>query len=63
MKIDRKVAKGYEIRCLCSRAFVARPGPSVECPYCGHTALSADMVAEFYDREAERTEPDRTAAA
>jgi rRNA maturation endonuclease Nob1 len=64
MKIDRKVAKGYEIRCDCSRAFVTgRLGPSVECPYCGHTALSADLAAEFHARVAEDREAERIAAA
>jgi hypothetical protein len=64
MKIDRKVAKGYEIRCDCNRAFVTgRLGPSVECPYCGHTALSADLVAEFYAPKAETAKAKHTAAA
>jgi hypothetical protein len=35
----------------------------VECPYCGHTALSADLVAEFYAPEAEKAKAKHTAAA
>ena len=64
MKIERRVAKGYEVHCACNRAFVAsRLGPSIECPYCGQTALSADLVADFYAQPAEEAKGRRTAAA
>lgn len=64
MKIDRKVARGYEVHCACNRAFVAKTlSPSIECPYCGRTALSTDLVAEFYAQSAESGKGRRTAAA
>ena len=57
MHIEAKVTKGTVIRCDCSETFVVKQlGLSVECPYCGKTALSADMAADFAlrDREDER---------
>ena len=57
MHIEAKVPKGAVIRCDCNETFVVKQlGLSVECPYCGKTALSADMAADYAlrDREEKR---------
>ena len=54
MVIRRKVRRGYEIDCNadCRKAHasgfvVANLGVSVECPRCGRTALSTDLISDF----------------
>jgi hypothetical protein len=51
MIIDGKLPQGYVVVCSSgqhSHSFlVRRLGPSVECPKCGRTALSADLATEF----------------
>ena len=48
MFIEAKTERGYRVACGCEKTFVVRRlGPSVECPHCGHTALSVDLVTEF----------------
>lgn len=53
MIIDGKLPEGYVVLCdIChSFAFLVKNlGPSVECPKCGTTALSVDLVNDFVDR-------------
>ncbi len=49
--IDDKLTEGYVILCKAKDEdhtfLVRRLGPSVECPRCGSTALSTDLVLEF----------------
>ncbi len=49
--IDDKLPEGYVILCQAKDEdhtfLVRRLGPSVECPRCGSTALSTDLVLEF----------------
>ncbi len=49
--IDDKLPEGYVILCKAKDEdhtfLVRRLGPSVECPRCGSTALSADLTLEF----------------
>lgn len=51
MTIDGKLPQGYVVICGSGRhshTFLVRQlGPSVECPRCGDTALSVDLVAAF----------------
>lgn len=59
MVIDGHLPQGYVVVCRTEshdHSFLAkRLGPSVECPLCGHTALSSDLVAAFYtDRSRSR---------
>jgi hypothetical protein len=49
MRIEAKLSHSIIIRCDCDRTFnVRRLGPSVECPHCGHTALTPDLVTEWH---------------
>ena len=54
MIIDGTLPEGYVLICNAghnSHSFlVKRLGPSVECPRCGRTALSADLAAAFIER-------------
>jgi hypothetical protein len=49
--IDDKLPEGYVILCKAKNEdhtfLVRRLGPSVECPKCGSTALSTDIVLEY----------------
>ena len=51
MIIDGKLPQGYVVICSSdqhSHSFLVRQlGPSVECPKCGRTALSAELATEF----------------
>jgi hypothetical protein len=54
MYLDDRSPDGHIIVCTgdgTEHSFLRRRlGLSVECPICGHTALSVDLVAEFYRR-------------
>ncbi|NNG03065.1 MAG: hypothetical protein HKM95_03070 [Inquilinus sp.] len=49
MHIESMSSNGYVIRCERGHSFRVRTlGPSVECPKCGQTALSADLTTAYY---------------
>ena len=54
MRIDAKLSEGYVILCSNKQEehvfIVSTLGPAVECPKCGHTALSGDLATEFVRR-------------
>jgi hypothetical protein len=54
MYIDDRSPDGHIVVCTgdgTEHSFLRRRlGLSVECPFCGHTALSVDLVTEFYRR-------------
>jgi hypothetical protein len=54
MYLDGKIPDGYVALCASNgeaHSFVVRRlGPSVECPQCGRTALSANLIAAYYER-------------
>ena len=54
MHLDGKIPEGYVVLCApndeAHTFIVRRLGPSVECPQCGRTALSADLIAAYYER-------------
>jgi len=54
MYFDGKISDGYVALCASNgeaHSFVVRRlGPSVECPQCGRTALSANLIAAYYER-------------
>jgi hypothetical protein len=53
MRIERRLAQGYEITCAGGHHFIARRlGPSVECPLCGETALTTEITTAYFDRPA-----------
>ena len=51
---DGRLPEGYIVVCGCDGAghsfLVRRIGVSIECPKCGRTALTADLVADYYIR-------------
>ncbi len=48
MHIESKVSEGHVICCEMGHTFVAKlRGPSVECPKCGRTALSAELATAY----------------
>ncbi len=53
MTIDGKIPEGYVLLCdRCEDAFLARRlGPSVECPRCGQTEVSTDLMTEYLLRD------------
>ena len=55
MILDGRLPQGYVVVCTNgddSHSFlVRRLGPSVECPACGHTALSTDLLQAYYERD------------
>jgi hypothetical protein len=55
MILDGRLPQGYVVVCTSggdSHSFlVRRLGPSVECPGCGRTALSADLLQAYYERD------------
>ena len=55
MILDGRLPQGYVVVCTSrsdSHSFlVRRLGPSVECPECGRTALSADLLQSYYERD------------
>jgi hypothetical protein len=54
MIVDGRLPEGYVVICTNGADqhsfLVRRLGPSVECPICGRTALSADLLQDFYAR-------------
>ena len=56
MIIDGRLPEGYVVVCTCDRGghsfLVRRLGPSVECPNCGYTAISADLATAFLCKQA-----------
>lgn len=54
MMIDAKLPEGYVLLCGAAQephTFLVRQlGPSVECDQCGQTALSVDLVTDFFSR-------------
>ena len=52
--LDERLSEGFVIVCSGSNgehSFVLRGlGPSIECPLCGRTALSSQLVDAYYDR-------------
>jgi hypothetical protein len=68
MYLDGKLPEGYVAICAPSgeaHSFIVRRlGPSVECPQCGRTALSANLIAAYYERMSDETivVPDRPQA-
>jgi len=52
--LDGKLPEGYVVICAPNgepHSFVVRRlGVSVECPQCGRTALSANLIAAYYER-------------
>jgi hypothetical protein len=55
MIVDGRLPQGYVVVCTASgdahSFLVRRLGPSVECPECGRTALSADILQAYYERD------------
>lgn len=56
MYLDARLPEGPVVICSCDGAehsfLVHRPGVAVECPTCGRTALSTELVADLYARAA-----------
>lgn len=55
MRLDDRLPEGHVVLCTGNGSsehsfLVRRLGLSVECPKCGHVALSVDLVADFYKR-------------
>jgi len=52
--LDERLSEGFVIVCSSARgehSFVLRGlGPSIECPLCGRTALSSQLVDAYYER-------------
>jgi hypothetical protein len=59
MYLDGKIPEGYVVLCAPNgetHSFIVRRlGPSVECPQCGRTALSANLIAAYYQRLSDET--------
>lgn len=55
MILDGRLPQGYVVVCTGSgdphSFLVRRLGPSVECPACGRTALSSDLLQAYYERD------------
>jgi hypothetical protein len=55
MILDGRLPQGYVVVCTNSgdshSFLVRRLGPSVECPECGRTALSPDLLQAYYERD------------
>jgi len=48
----------YMLVCSCTRTFKTRRGGlSVECPHCGNTALTADLVLSHLTRQEKDSKP------
>lgn len=54
MYLDGKLPEGYVVICAPNgepHSFIIRRlAVSVECPQCGRTALSASLIAAYYER-------------
>jgi hypothetical protein len=52
--LDERLSEGFVVVCASGRgehSFVLRGlGPSIECPLCGRTALSSQLVDAYYER-------------
>jgi hypothetical protein len=52
--LDEHISEGYVIVCGSSEGehsfLLSRLGPSIECPKCGRTALSAALLDAYYKR-------------
>jgi hypothetical protein len=63
MYLDTRIPEGQVVVCTCAGEehsfMVARLGVSVECPTCGRTALSANLIDDYYARaNRKRERPD-----
>ena len=51
MQLDGRIPEGYVVLCTgdgeCHSFLVRKLGPSVECPECGRTALSSQLVDTY----------------
>jgi hypothetical protein len=58
MYLDDRIPDGYVIVCAGGGGehsfLLSKLGPSIECPRCGRTALSTNLLDDYYGR-AERT--------
>jgi len=69
MYLDGKIPEGHVVLCESNgeaHSFVVhRLGLSVECPRCGHTALSANLISAYYERLSDQVivVPDRPGEA
>jgi hypothetical protein len=56
MYLDARLPEGHIVICGCSGGehsfLVHKLGLAVECPTCGRTALSTELIADFYARAA-----------
>jgi hypothetical protein len=63
MYLDGKIPEGFVVLCAPNgeaHSFVIRRlGPSVECPHCGRTELSANLIAAYYERLSPSYRPPR----
>jgi hypothetical protein len=54
MYLDERLSEGFVIVCAGDggeHSFVLRGlGPSIECPQCGRTALSSQLIDAYYER-------------
>jgi hypothetical protein len=54
MYLDERLSEGFVIVCVGDggeHSFVLRGlGPSIECPQCGRTALSSQLIDAYYER-------------
>jgi hypothetical protein len=54
MHIDARLPEGHVLICSAGRSehsfLVQRLGLSVECPHCGQTGVSVQLVTDFYER-------------
>jgi hypothetical protein len=54
MYLDTRLPEGHVVVCVCAGEehsfLVNRLGLAVECPNCGRTALSANLIDDYYDR-------------
>lgn len=52
IRIDGKIPEGYVLLCDAKHSLhsfvVKNLGPAIECPKCGTTALSTNLVRQFY---------------
>lgn len=54
MTILEMTESSFHVTCACKRSFrTRRGGLSVECPHCGATALTADLVLSHLSRAPE----------
>ena len=57
MYLDGRLPEGYVVLCTADSDphsfLVRRLGLSVECPQCGRTALSSDLVSAYYEQRQE----------